>query len=944
MKYIYRYHVRVYIWISASDSTETVLFKTLLNTPSLTSSFGIRDIKLYIESSSVGPTDTLNFPCETNNYWTGSACEPCDSMCSSCTGSTNNDCTSCSNGYSYQNSSCLSTCSGVFHQVTINGISGFCREKCPSPSFYFVSDGTCVPSCESPLIKAVDENGITVCNNPCYYTPTGLYNYRNPDGSCSDCNTSPMRPSPNYICLGPCDDPLDYYFKNTSCKAECPSPLQATTPHGVRSCDSPCPNQYIFHNTSCETTCPAPLVPEEYGTIKYCHNPCLDSPDGPFLYPNRTCKHDCPLPLLTRDEPDVQFCFNPCQPSQYLFENSQCLSDCISPLVKQREPDVQYCRNPCYGTDNFLYPNGSCISTCPLPLFSRIEPGVKYCENPCAIDNKFLYDNQSCLETCPYPNTMKNESVANFCRFPCANPSYYYYTTEEKCKATCPYPYEATDYPLPKLCSSSLSEEEIKQIKKLADTTDTANSASSTGALIWSVVSSSDSTAACMGPIAKMLQYIRFMDIVFPPKVQLMLDQQNIKANTPGFTQKIAKSALVTFPKNDLPGKFETNKTPSSFFVNFWPALFNLSVILLVTLLIICMTMGSKAYPRLHGVLKNLMEILKWNVILVTFCGSLGDIVLFTALELQSTQFKSVQAAISFALCLLLNGFSIFVVIKILEVNLVIRKSKQKMTGNDLEKQKEKIEQEWINYKSFFQCYQDQSYYQQIFLFIFVLRLGVFNGIIGYLFKYPLCQAIIITLLNVAMLLYLVIKRPMRKLFSLLQQIVLELVLLPFNICVLILAVMDHQEIEEFEQRKRIGDVIVYINVIIPFLSLVLMGCKFIVIGYDLYKIWKLRKAAKLNKGIVKSLEPARGHHQGATLQTTTQEIHATHTLHSQIHRNKSLLDGTQVFDLNDQSTMSISQDVSNISNMSSATPLYHGQSKNLFCLIFFFFPFPQKY
>ena len=930
IKSIYKFHVQANIWLISDDPPLT--FRSSFNYPSTVRSFGIRNIRLYLNTFSTSEPQPLTFPCTINQYWTGSNCASCGSQCASCLASDINNCTSCrSRSFTYENSSCLSTCSGVFQSSPIsNPGSGFstnyCFEKCPS-GFYFVSDGNYISSCEPPLIKAVDENDITVCNNPCYHPPSS-YNYRLPDGSCTSCShpTIPMTSSTNYICLGPCGDPLQYYFQNHTCGSDCPSPLVASTPVGVPSCDSPCPNQYIFHNSSCESTCPFPLIPEEYDTIRYCHNLCQDSPDGPFLFANQSCKHDCPLPLLIKQDPGIQFCINPCQPSEYLFENSSCLTDCLPPLVIQMESGVQYCRNPCYGTNNFLYPNGSCIKTCPLPLSNRTEPGVKYCENPCADNSLFLYNNQSCLETCSHPNTMKNESVANFCKFPCSDPSYYYYTTDAICQRTCPYPYEATEWPLPKLCTSALSEEEIKQIKKLADTTDTANSASSTGALIWSVVSSSDSTSACMGPIAKMLQYIRFMNISFPPKVQLMLDQQNIKANTPGFTQKMAKSALVTFPNNDLPGKFHTYKTPSSFFVNFWPALFNLSVILFVTLLVILIAMNSKRSSKLRAILNPLQEILKWNVVLVTFCGSLGDIVLFTALELHSAKFQNAQAGLSLGLCLVMNGFSIFVVVKILEVNLALRKSKQKLAGIDLEKQKQNIEREWISYKSFFECYRDHSYYQQIFLFIFIIRLGVFNGIIGYLYKYPLCQAVIITLINLAMLLYLIIKRPMRKLFSLLQQIILELVLLPFNICVLILAIMDHREIEDLERRKSIGEVVIYINVIIPILSLVLMACKFLVIGYDFYKIWKLRKAEKLNNRMRKPKEISRGRHQEVTLQTATQETNTAQTLHT--YQDKNAMDGTQVFDIND-SNIAMSPE---ISSLSSASPLYPSQSKTLFC------------
>ncbi len=85
----------------------------------------------------------------------------------------------------------------------------------------------------------------------------------------------------------------------------------------------------------------------------------------------------------------------------------------------------------------------------------------------------------------------------------------------------------------------------------------------------------------------------------------------------------------------------------------------------------------------------------------------------------------------------------------------------------------------------------------------------------------------------------------MKKMVNLIQQIVLEFVLLPFNICVLTLAIMDNQEIIEADHRKAIGNVMFYINVMLPFLSMALMAAKFITMAVDFYKTWKMSKKAK---------------------------------------------------------------------------------------------------
>lgn len=385
------------------------------------------------------------------------------------------------------------------------------------------------------------------------------------------------------------------------------------------------------------------------------------------------------------------------------------------------------------------------------------------------------------------------------------------------------------------------------------------------------------------------------MNIAFSEKVQLMLLQQHIKATSGGgFSKKMMNDVLDEFPEHDLPGAFHTFKVDTSFFVNFWPALFNLSVIFLVTLVFMFLASNTKKNTKVNGILTSLVDILKWNVVLVTFCGSLGDVVLFTALELRSMQFEGPTAVLSFMLCLIINILAIVVIVKILDVNLMIRRSKQKAVGHDQEKQKKLIEQQWTSYKALFECYKDYSYYQQIFLFVFIIRLVLFNSIIGYLYNHPLLQAISITAINFLMLMYLIFKRPMKKLINLVQQIILELVLLPFNICVLTLAIMDKQEIEAIAQRKTIGDIIVYINLMIPLLSLILMALKFIAIGVDTYKQLKQRKAKKNIKEM--NLEVSR---DTSTLNFTQEKL----PLENSMNRTTTMMmiDQSQVFDITPQ-------------------------------------------
>jgi len=408
------------------------------------------------------------------------------------------------------------------------------------------------------------------------------------------------------------------------------------------------------------------------------------------------------------------------------------------------------------------------------------------------------------------------------------------------------------------------------------------------------------------------------MKIVFPEKVQLMLKQQS--ENSEAFTQKMIRDVLAEFPYHELPGRFQIYPIPSSFFVNFWPTLFNLAVISLVTFIIILIAVNIKKGSKLHGAVQSLMEVLRWNLLLITFCGSLGDVVLFTALELQTVQFSNPAAAVSFVFCLVMNAVAIYVILKILDVNLTIRREKGKVSGNnlELEEQKKEIEKQWCSYRALFECYRDYSYYQQIFLFVFIIRIALFNGMIGYLYKYPLFQAVIFTLSNILMLLYLVIRRPMKKIVPLIQQIILETILLPFNICVLILAILDETETEAFEHRKRIGDMIVYINFMVPFLSIALMVAKVLAIGFEFYK---QRKAAqkssdnKLKKFNVEIARPniTRSIPQDTYPNTTTAMILPSPSL---TYKNSMMLGSHHTLEFTENiNDLSLSPEISIISN-----------------------------
>ena len=524
-----------------------------------------------------------------------------------------------------------------------------------------------------------------------------------------------------------------------------------------------------------------------------------------------------------------------CLTKYFIYGDGACLDSCPSPLVvTESEGDqVKTCKSPCKDSE-WLYPNNMCGVECSGVFVEKIVHGIKHCENSCETEDEYIFRNKSCVETCSEPNEKEaNNKLGKTCISPCDDPDDYYYTEKGVCEGLCDYPNEKDESGLTKLCVIGLDSGQIEQTKQVSKAVNGVNSGSTGAIAVLSFLSSSDSTSICMGAFSKMLQYIKYMDILYPAKVELMLEMMNSNSSsTGGFASKIMREVLDKFPERKLPEKFEYFGAGSSFFVNYWPSLFILLILFSVT--VGFMLLGSSMQKS--SKVNQIVGILKWNMVLLLFCGDFGDIVFFTAMELTTAELDSVESVLSLIVCIAINIFAFWVLFKILSVNFRIRESKLKL---------HEIEGKWGHYKTLFAMYKDQSYFQRIFLFIFIIRVSIFNAVIGYFFQYPLFQAILITLVNLSMLLYLISKRPMKAMINFIQQVVLEGFLLVFNVCLCVLASLDHNGIEAYEFRDSVGEVMVVMNLVVPIISVIILAAKFVIIGVEAYWEWKAGKATE---------------------------------------------------------------------------------------------------
>jgi len=148
----------------------------------------------------------------------------------------------------------------------------------------------------------------------------------------------------------------------------------------------------------------------------------------------------------------------------------------------------------------------------------------------------------------------------------------------------------------------------------------------------------------------------------------------------------------------------------------------------------------------------------------------------------------------------------------------------------------------WLHHQVFFEAYKSHQIIQHVFLLIYLMRVAFYNIIIGYVFKSPLAQALLINFLNFGMVAYLLLKAPLEEKFCFAQQILMESILFVYNLCLLVLAIMDLAGAEVESTRAFFGGIMVVILIVGPVGMAVLILLKLFLRLRDLYYQFKAKK------------------------------------------------------------------------------------------------------
>jgi len=483
---------------------------------------------------------------------------------------------------------------------------------------------------------------------------------------------------------------------------------------------------------------------------------------------------------------------------------------------------------------------------------------VSQCETP-----KYLYQNNDCNDSCPDYGIKQNISNVMICKNPCSNPDHFYHFETDNCQADCIAPNISNTTHSFKTCSlpppsdpepepepepnppiNQLSPEEVKEVQGLADVGNAAGTASSVGLTVAGALSPGDPGGISAGALTKMLQYSKYLNITYTPKLELMFLVQNKSSGPMGIAPKMSDELKKEFNFQHIPIKFAQYQVHSSFIINFWDSGITLCIMSGIVLLLRAIEYISFILKKkyLPPAITRLLRTTVQNFMFIQLYGNFGDIILFSMLELQSSQLDSAASILSTLSAIIMMGIAIISLTLHIKILNKYQNIKKENVNNEKGKEEiESFEKDYAGVQVVFGAFKDSSFSSQGYLFFFILRSICTNLALAFLYPHPMAQSIIMMLLTLAMVVYLGIKRPFKIIVNQVQQITFEMMLLTVNIILVILSIMDAADSQS--SRDGLSQVILTINLLFGFLPPAFLVAKVVFMGLEYYKEMKLKKA-----------------------------------------------------------------------------------------------------
>jgi len=593
--------------------------------------------------------------------------------------------------------------------------------------------------------------------------------------------------------------------------------------------DCPCPVGKTKSGLSC-VNCDPSCQSCFSGTSSGCYSCSLN-----YYYDGTSCQK-CATGCATCDGGAATDCLT-CETGKFMFPSGACKS-CGAYYTSGTVGGIQHCYFPCSQINDFYYIGDStCRSECEDPFTSTIDAnGAKFCHYPCQA-NEYLYpDETTCLTTqCPDLLEVKNYFNAleyKYCK--CVSPNVL--MTDGSCVEPI-IPPDPEPEPEPEEeeeeFETDTDDETAKKLGKVGNTTGVINSVAFT---VAAVALPGDPGGVSAGALTRIIQYSKFLNISFPEKLVLMFKAYNPASGVVSLIPKMSNEQKSRFRDEPIPYNFMAYGVHSCFVVNFW----NFMLFLLILFAVCAGCLIMEKLLKEVGIWIRKVRVILQNFWIVQLYNSSGDIILFSIVQFENNSWNSSsESTLNFLIAILF----LLVVIIVLAFHLrtLLEYQKMRKKSSDLKAFEKNYECQQI----FFGSFANSTINHQLFLFYFVLRVMLVNLLIAVLTEYPMIQTILMVAVSLILVAYLVLKRPFRSKIDLAQNLSYEVVLLTVNIVLLSFAFLDGNDEEKIDTRNSLAEVIIVCSIIFTFLPLIFMVLKAIVLGFEFYKEYQLKRGQK---------------------------------------------------------------------------------------------------
>ena len=575
-------------------------------------------------------------------------------------------------------------------------------------------------------------------------------------------------------------------------------------------------------------SCDLPERSETQGDLQICNPPCDNS--GDFSYWNNTCDPSCVSPLVQGTSSYYKTCSLPCPTaSEYYYTSEKnCQASCANPNIPFGEGDLKTCSPPCSDPDDFFYWTRVCQPSCPPPLVQSVDSfSKKYCNLPCD-PLEYLYQDNSCKSSCPSPFISDvHPPGLQLCNMPCPSGQFLVNGTVSECQLSCDSPSKIKNIESVQVCiiiqkpqdpgpdpedSPPISPENLNNIDQ----------ASSATAAVTSLLSAGNPTALFIIALADLMKYIRYIDVQFPAKVEKMFegDLNTLLSVSTVFGFDLSDHIDTKKGEQKLPHVFQKREISPSFLINEFDEMTFLLICVMIGLILfpIHWLISRLKSPRANAVIQFISSAFRWNFFLLFFFGNFDDITLFSIIQFHSLRLNSPVDFTSFFLCLGMITLGVFILWKTVSISKKTLASNGKI--HPLEDTKEDFEEIHKGYKIMFEPYKDRVFITRGHLFFFTVRIILCYVIIGVFYQFPIAQMTLLTLINVVMIAYVAVLKPMKETLNMVESLVFELLLFVVNVSVLIYTIIDKKVERNAPIRNQIGSVIVVTNLLVRLVSL----------------------------------------------------------------------------------------------------------------------------